>query len=79
VPSSAVSAADPDSDRRAGARAALQGLSVEETRMLARSVSVEHVPRGKMFQLDQCESLYILREGEARLMVPDPQVNPPSH
>ena len=50
-----------------------QGLSVEETRVLARSVSVEHVPRAKMFQLDQCESLYILREGEARLMVPDPQ------
>ena len=57
--------------------AAPQGLSVEETRVLARSVSVEHVPRAKMFQLDQCESLFILREGEARLMVPDPQVSLP--
>jgi hypothetical protein len=51
-----------------------QGLSVEQAQVLARSVSVEHVARGKMFQLDTCDSLWTLRDGEARLMAPDPQV-----
>ena len=47
---------------------------MEQAQVLARSVSVEHVARGKMFQLDTCDSLWTLRDGEARLMAPDPQV-----
>mmetsp|Transcript_3680 Transcript_3680/g.7159 ORF Transcript_3680/g.7159 Transcript_3680/m.7159 type:complete len:674 (+) Transcript_3680:619-2640(+) len=49
------------------------GLEGEAAQNFASSISVEEVPRGRVWHLETCDSLYFIQEGECKLMVPDPK------
>ena len=45
----------------------IQGIGSDEVQLLARMLSVEEIPRGRIWQLDTCESVYVIREGECKV------------